>query len=38
MKPKDFVARLYILGGKDIVGPSDQAPDTYLKVMMGDNV
>jgi hypothetical protein len=23
MKPKDFVARLYILGGKDIVGPSD---------------
>ena len=40
MQPKNFICRVYILEGEDIVNERNpsQKPDTYLVVSMGDKV
>lgn len=36
MKEKDYIVRLYVLRGRNIIGASESDPDCYLKVKMGD--
>ena len=38
MRPMDYIARVYVLTGKDIQPLSDGKPNPYLKVEMGNRV
>lgn len=36
MREKEYIVRLYVLRGRNIIGTGENDPDCYLKVKMGD--